>query len=95
VVRHLEAARRMPDFHLAIGDDRTDEDLFAAMGPEAWTIHVGAGPSQARFQIPSPADVHQVLAELAATLQRGPDERASGGAAERRDDPTAPRTDAP
>jgi trehalose 6-phosphate synthase/phosphatase len=65
VVRHLEAAGPAPDFHLALGDDRTDEDLFAVMGPEAWTIHVGEGPSQARYPLRSPSDVQHLLAALA------------------------------
>jgi trehalose 6-phosphate synthase/phosphatase len=36
---------------LAIGDDRTDEDLFAAVPPDAITIRVGPGATQARFRI--------------------------------------------
>jgi trehalose 6-phosphate synthase/phosphatase len=36
---------------LAIGDDRTDEDLFAAVPPDAITIKVGPGATQARFRI--------------------------------------------
>jgi trehalose 6-phosphate synthase/phosphatase len=36
---------------LAIGDDRTDEDLFAAVPSNAITIKVGAGATQARFRI--------------------------------------------
>ncbi len=35
----------------AMGDDRTDEDLFAALPPEAITIKVGPGPTHARFRI--------------------------------------------
>ena len=67
VVRHLEAAGPVPDFRLAVGDDQTDEDLFAVMPPEAWTIHVGGGPSQARFQLGSPGDVRRLLEALAAS----------------------------
>lgn len=36
---------------LAMGDDRTDEDLFAAVPPEAITIKVGPGATQARFRL--------------------------------------------
>jgi trehalose 6-phosphate synthase/phosphatase len=35
----------------AIGDDRTDEDLFAALPPDAITVKVGPGATQARFRI--------------------------------------------
>jgi trehalose 6-phosphate synthase/phosphatase len=66
VVRHLEAAGPAPDFRLAVGDDQTDEDLFAVMPPEAWTIHVGAGPSQARYQLGHSGDVRRLLEALAA-----------------------------
>jgi len=36
---------------LAMGDDRTDEDLFAASPPEAITVKVGPGPTRARFRV--------------------------------------------
>jgi trehalose 6-phosphate synthase/phosphatase len=36
---------------LAIGDDRTDEDLFAAVPPDAITIRVGPGATRARFRL--------------------------------------------
>jgi trehalose 6-phosphate synthase/phosphatase len=67
VVRHLDAAGPAPDFRLALGDDQTDEDLFAVMPPEAWTIRVGAGPSRARFRLGTPADVRRLLEALAAS----------------------------
>jgi trehalose 6-phosphate synthase/phosphatase len=65
VVRHLEATGPAPDFRLAVGDDQTDEDLFAVMPPQAWTIRVGGGPSQARFQLAGPAEVRRLLESLA------------------------------
>src|SRR5215207_2729440 len=36
---------------LAIGDDRTDEDLFTVLPPEAITFKVGPGPTYARFRV--------------------------------------------
>jgi trehalose 6-phosphate synthase/phosphatase len=36
---------------LALGDDRTDEDLFAALPSEAITVKVGPGATQARFRV--------------------------------------------
>lgn len=53
------------DFILAVGDDRTDEDLFAAVPQEQWTIKVGTGFSVARFSLSTPADVLQLLTDLA------------------------------
>ena len=63
-------ARRMvelcgpADFQLALGDDRTDEDLFAALDASAWTVHVGAGRYRARFAVPGPAEVLPILERL-------------------------------
>ncbi|HEY2888310.1 MAG TPA: bifunctional alpha,alpha-trehalose-phosphate synthase (UDP-forming)/trehalose-phosphatase [Candidatus Limnocylindrales bacterium] len=55
-----------PAFELAIGDDRTDEDLFERLPAAAWTIHVGRGSSRARYRIGSPAEVLDLLASLAS-----------------------------
>jgi trehalose 6-phosphate synthase/phosphatase len=52
------------DFRLAAGNDRSDEDLFERLGSEHWTIHVGTGPSRARFQLPGPDLVSSVLRSL-------------------------------
>jgi trehalose 6-phosphate synthase/phosphatase len=49
---------------LAIGDDRTDEDLFAALHPDAITIRVGPGATRARFRLDSVASVRALLQSL-------------------------------
>jgi trehalose 6-phosphate synthase/phosphatase len=36
---------------LAFGDDRTDEDLFAALPPSGLAVHVGPLPSRARIRL--------------------------------------------
>jgi trehalose 6-phosphate synthase/phosphatase len=54
------------DFILAIGDDYTDEDLFNALPEGAVTIKVGLDDSGARYHVASVADVHKLLARLAA-----------------------------
>jgi trehalose 6-phosphate synthase/phosphatase len=46
---------------IAVGDDRTDEDLFAALPPTALTIRVGDGASRAAFRLPDPAAVRRFL----------------------------------
>ncbi|MBF9141603.1 bifunctional alpha,alpha-trehalose-phosphate synthase (UDP-forming)/trehalose-phosphatase [Hymenobacter properus] len=54
-----------PDFILAIGDDRTDEDTFRALPPDAYTLKVGSAPrSLARFHVDGPAAVRGLLREL-------------------------------
>ena len=55
------------EFILAVGDDTTDEDLFAAMPEGSWTIKVGlASRSNARFSVPGPAAVRRLLKEILA-----------------------------
>jgi trehalose 6-phosphate synthase/phosphatase len=49
---------------LAIGDDRTDEDLFAALPPDAITIKVGPGATRARFRLDSVPSVRALLQSL-------------------------------
>ncbi|NLN09940.1 MAG: bifunctional alpha,alpha-trehalose-phosphate synthase (UDP-forming)/trehalose-phosphatase [Methanoculleus thermophilus] len=53
--------QRAWDFILAIGDDRTDEDLFAVLPPEAYSIKVGLAPSRARFNLVEQRDVLPLL----------------------------------
>ncbi|GAB2862686.1 bifunctional alpha,alpha-trehalose-phosphate synthase (UDP-forming)/trehalose-phosphatase [Hymenobacter ruber] len=54
-----------PDFILALGDDRTDEDTFRALPAEAFTVRVGSAPhSSARFHVESPTEVRQLLRKL-------------------------------
>ena len=54
-----------PDFVLALGDDRTDEDTFRALPAEAFTVRVGSAPhSSARFHVASPTEVRQLLRKL-------------------------------
>lgn len=54
-----------PDFILALGDDRTDEDTFRVLPSEAFTVRVGSAPhSSARFHVESPTEVRQLLRKL-------------------------------
>ncbi|HKT61272.1 MAG TPA: trehalose-phosphatase, partial [Gemmatimonadales bacterium] len=49
---------------VAIGDDRTDEDLFGALPPEAISIKVGPGETKARFRVDGVTAVRQILQSL-------------------------------
>ena len=53
-------------FALAIGDDHTDEDTFAAMPSDAYTIKVGGDNTSAEWQIKGVKEVRQLLEQLAA-----------------------------
>ena len=84
VVRLLESAPRGATL-AAFGDDVTDEDLFAALPPDGYAIHVGSGDSRASYRVAGVAEVRALLADLlkpdegadrggAAALGSGPDE---------------------
>ena len=52
------------DFILSIGDDLTDEDVFAVLPESAYSIKVRLGPSRARFNLDSVKDVRLLIKEL-------------------------------
>lgn len=54
------------DFVFVAGDDVTDEDLFQAAPPHAWTLKVGFGPTRANFDVGGPDDLRRLLAEMKA-----------------------------
>jgi trehalose 6-phosphate synthase/phosphatase len=61
--------RRQPNaWLLAIGDDRTDEDLFAVLPAAAASIHVGSGHSRASYRLP---DVWRVRKLLRGLIEAG------------------------
>lgn len=54
-----------PDFILAVGDDRTDEDTFRALPESAYTVKVGTeARSFARYAVRNTADVRRLLRGL-------------------------------
>jgi len=52
------------DFVMAIGDDTTDEEMFLALPPSAWTIKVGLGKTAARYRVKDVSEVSQLLDKL-------------------------------
>ena len=61
VLTHLLQTDHNFDFILAAGDDTTDEDLFAQMTPDMWTIHVGSRNSRARYCISDYKEMRKLL----------------------------------
>lgn len=53
------------DFVIAIGDDKTDEDMFRALADRGITIKVGPGHSIAQYSLSKPQEVISFLNELA------------------------------
>jgi trehalose 6-phosphate synthase/phosphatase len=78
VVDRLEAEHRDATFRLAMGDDRTDEDLFDRLRDRAWTVRVGEGRSTARYSVRTPAEVCAFLDRLAVAAAQS-DEVAPAG----------------
>jgi trehalose 6-phosphate synthase/phosphatase len=63
VLAHCAAASLLA----AIGDDRTDEDLFAALPPGSVAIHVGPLPSTAPLRLRDVAAARALLRSLLKT----------------------------
>lgn len=53
------------DFIMAIGDDWSDEDTFSHLPASAYSIKVGPGISQSKYNIHSSTEVRALLKELA------------------------------
>jgi trehalose 6-phosphate synthase/phosphatase len=59
-----------PEFILGVGDDWTDEDLFRALPPTAWSVRVGLANTAARYHLGSHTAVRRLLRDL-CNGQRG------------------------
>lgn len=67
IVAHRVHAETCADtLVVAIGDDRTDEDLFRALAPSGLTVAVGRRPTCARFRVNDYRAVRQILRALLA-----------------------------
>jgi trehalose 6-phosphate synthase/phosphatase len=53
-----------PEFILGIGDDWTDEDLFRALPPAAFSVRIGVATTAARFYLGNHTAVRRMLREL-------------------------------
>jgi trehalose 6-phosphate synthase/phosphatase len=69
VVDYILREVRDPARIVAVGDDRTDEEMFAAVPPDGITVHVGPGPSRAAYRLPDTAAVRDLLRLLARLVQ--------------------------
>ena len=52
------------DFILAAGDDYTDEDMFAVLPEQAYSIKVGHGLSKAKFNVDAVSDIRLLLKQV-------------------------------
>ena len=49
------------DFIMAIGDDKTDEDLFAVIPDHGFTIKIGTNPSNAVYNLKKQSQIYEIL----------------------------------
>jgi trehalose 6-phosphate synthase/phosphatase len=66
-----------PEFILGIGDDWTDEDLFRALPPNAFSVRVGLANTAAHYHLSNHAAVRRVLREL-TEVPRGKETHSTG-----------------
>ncbi len=69
VLDRLLAVYLDPDFIFAAGDDRTDEDLFERLQTDAWTVHIGPGPTRASYVVPDFESLRAVLGSFAGSQE--------------------------
>lgn len=67
-VAHQLAERCPYDFVLAIGDDKTDEDMFLQLPEDAFTVKVGPGQTAAKYFITRQAEVMRLLEKMRSLL---------------------------
>lgn len=67
------------DAALYVGDDVTDEDVFAVGPPLVFGVHVGAGPTLAEWRLRTQEDVDVLLRLLAEARERAARSPREGG----------------
>lgn len=65
---HLASRMSPRDFVLAVGGDRSDEELFGELPARAWSCSVGRHSPQAVGFVERPSDVLRILGELIRNL---------------------------
>jgi trehalose 6-phosphate synthase/phosphatase len=61
--------RESYDFILAVGDDKTDEDMFKALADRAITIKIGSGHTLAQYNLVNQEEVLRLLALLKNSIE--------------------------
>jgi trehalose 6-phosphate synthase/phosphatase len=72
VARRIMDELRAPSHLVAVGDDRTDEEMFAALPETSTTIRVGDGATVARFRLADPRAVRRFLGALLSAAAPAP-----------------------
>lgn len=64
VVRQLAAANPRNALFMALGDDRTDQDMFAALPPGSIAVQVGSAEALSELRVETVAEARQLLQML-------------------------------
>ncbi|HEX6244609.1 MAG TPA: trehalose-phosphatase, partial [Polyangiales bacterium] len=64
IIRSLLESAPPDTLLFAAGDDRTDEDLFAALPEDAISVHVGSGRTRASLRLANPFELRRMLDAL-------------------------------
>ncbi len=62
------------DFIMALGDDKTDEDLFKVLPKSGITIKVGCKPTKARYNIKTQSQIYDILSLFSEIPEMQPTE---------------------
>ena len=60
--KEKELKKRIIPFY--IGDDKTDEDAFRALGKKGYTVKVGSGPTLADYYLKGTSEVIRLLKDI-------------------------------
>ncbi|HJU48045.1 MAG TPA: hypothetical protein VJ689_07935, partial [Gaiellaceae bacterium] len=71
--RYVKSLDLSGAFVLAVGDDRTDQEMYAALPPGAFSVHVGSSVEpealqRDQFLLESPGEARAFLRELAQAI---------------------------
>ena len=72
IVKRVMGERSLASTAVVLGDDVTDEDMFATAGPDAITIKVGSGRTDARYRVEDCREARRLLETLLAPADLRP-----------------------
>jgi trehalose 6-phosphate synthase/phosphatase len=78
VARRMQPSETAGTLVIAIGDDRTDDDLFRALPESCVTVAVGSRPTRAKYRVADHRAVRQILRGLLDALRDAREEPETG-----------------
>ena len=69
-IQHILQDSPHADFIFCAGDDLTDEDMYKALPPDAWSCHIGSPHTGARYYTYSQSSVFELLQDFISLKKR-------------------------